>query len=306
MRGNDWQQQSEDNLIGMLHFLAHEAAHLWNSQMIENASGHNSSWIHEGSADAFAVRALRHMEIFNDKDVLWEHEKYLNACIDRLNGHALMNFDGHGNFNAFYNCGSTIALLTERALQNKNASADIFTFWASIMQRVNTLELPLSVMQYIKSLLSLTGDQQAAIHTLTLLEEPQADPVGFFTQMFQGVGLKMIAVEQHPRMARKAAEKAFAHLMQLDCQGQRSYHRAGEYFQVSQGLTCVHLKEGMKISSIAGFTTADQGHQLHQAVMAQCAQSQQVELSSKDGEKIKISCNSELPAQRAWLSFAKT
>ncbi|WP_395376872.1 hypothetical protein [Marinicella sp. W31] len=306
IQGNDWQQQSESNLIGILHFLAHEAAHLWNSQMIENAGGHNSSWIHEGAADAFAVRAIQHLGVFNQNDILFEHEKYLNSCIQALNGHALMAFEAHGNFNAYYHCGSTIALLTEIAMQNKDQSSTVFTFWASIMERVNRLKQPLSAFQYLKSLLVLTSEDTLAVHIMTLLEEPQTDPIRFFSQMFEDVGLQLTPVAQHPRMARKAAEKAFSHLMELDCQGSRSYERRGLYFEVSEGLSCATLKAGMKINSIGGFKTVDAGHQVHQAVLENCEQNKKVPLITEDGAILNIVCTKKLVPQKPWLSMPKT
>ena len=303
IQGDDWQQETESNLIGISHFLAHEAAHLWNSQMIQNAGGHNNSWMHEGGADAFAVRALLHLGIFKPGDVLWEHEKYMNSCIEGLQGHALMAFEKHRQFNAFYHCGSTIALLTEMAIQNKSPSSDIFTFWRSIMARVNQLQQPLSAFQYMKSLLLLTEDDKTVIHILTLLEEPQSEPIAFFSSVFKDVGLTLTPASQHPRMAKRAAEKAFSHLMELDCKGRRSYQRRGQYFEVSTGLTCATLEPGMKISRIGEFNTADQGHQIHQLVSEHCISQKEVVLSTETKAQIRIACSKPLPAQQPWLKI---
>ena len=306
LRGNDWQQQTPNNLIGILHFLAHEAAHLWNSQLIQNASGNDGSWIHEGSADAFAVRALEHLGVFDAKDVVQEHENYLNQCIDLLEGHAMIPYGGHKNFSVYYNCGSTIAWLTERALQQKKKNADLYDFWAPMMQRMQKLDQLLSIRQYIKSLAEIIGDSSLIGHLVTLLEEPQSDPIAFFTQVFADVGMALKPIDKHPRMRRTAAEKGFAHLMIADCEGRISYHRRGSYYEVGDGLTCKTLKTGMKVYHIAGFTTAEQGHDIHASVTQHCAQGKTINLSTVDGEEISLMCEKALPPLRPWLSVQKT
>ncbi|MGJ8662554.1 MAG: hypothetical protein ACSHWU_02840, partial [Marinicella sp.] len=130
VKGDDWHQASLNNLTGLLHFLAHEAAHLWNSQLVETTGDKNDSWIHEGGADAFATRALAKLGIITADEVLIEHEKYLNACIETLNKYPVSAFEKHQNFSVYYHCGATIALLTDRVMKQKDPQTDLFDFWS--------------------------------------------------------------------------------------------------------------------------------------------------------------------------------
>ncbi len=300
VKGNDWQQNTPNNLIGVSHFLAHEAAHLWNSQLIVSDDDRDASWIHEGGADAFAVRALAHLGVLTDKEVLLEHEKYLNQCIDALKTHPVTAFEQHRNFSVYYHCGATIAWLTELALQRKKAADDLFDFWATMMQRVSTAGLSLTTEQYFKSMLQ--ADQQALLLLiLTLLEEPQVNPNAFFTEVFQTVGLSLSSVKNHAKQSTKAVQSVLQHLMMADCNGY-SFNHHGSYYSVGKQLQCQHLKPGMQISHIMGLPIKD-GHGIHAKVKQQCALGMAVELSINQSEVVSLECNKTLPELRSWLSL---
>ncbi len=301
VKGKDWQQNTPDNLIGVSHFLAHEAAHLWNSQLIKSDDDRDASWIHEGGADAFAVRALAHLGVLTDEAVLLEHEKYLNRCIDALQTHAVTAFEQHRNFQVFYHCGATIALMTEQVVRRKNPQADLFDFWAAMMQRVSEADLKLTTAQYFKSL-SLGGYEELFPALITLLEEPQQQPNVFFSQVLQAVGLTATEVEKHPQLASKATQSVLRHLMLLDCNSY-SYNNHGSYYVVGQHLQCQQLKPGMQISQIMGLPTSD-GHTIHARVREQCALGGSVDLVT-ELKTVSLSCHKPLAKLRHWLSLTE-
>ena len=56
--GHDWHEATPDAAEQLLYLVAHEAAHFWNGQLL-TYDDMADSWMHEGSADAFASLALR-------------------------------------------------------------------------------------------------------------------------------------------------------------------------------------------------------------------------------------------------------
>ncbi len=298
VKGNDWQQHTPNNLIAVSHFLAHEAAHLWNSQLIPSDEDRDASWIHEGGADAFAVRALAHLRILTDDEVLKAHEKYLNQCIEGLKTQPVTDYEQHRNFQVFYHCGATIAWLTELATQRENPAADLFDFWAVMMQRVSAADLSLSSEQYFKSML-LAGQQQMLIPVLTLLEEPQVDPNAFFTAIFKTVGVSLEGVQNHPSQAAKSTQLVLKHLMMTDCNNY-SFNHHGSYYTVGEQLSCQQLKPGMQITHIMGLAI-DKGHEIYTKVSQQCARGAAVDLTGD--QTVSLSCHKPLPQKRPWLSL---
>ncbi len=304
LTGDDWNQESPENLQGLLHFLAHEAAHLWNSQLIKSDEERESSWIHEGGADAFAVRSLVYLGVWDEEDAAKAHEQYLNGCLDLLNGHQVTHFAGHHNFSVYYQCGATIAWLTELAVQQKNDQLDLFDFWRDLMSRVKQSDLVLTPSQYIKSLLLLTDNQSNVANLITLLSEPQERPNAFMQQAFSAVGLTVKGQKKHPMQAKKAAELAFKHLMMIDCGGY-SYHKSKHSFTVGANLSCQHLKSGMEVTHIMDLAIGSEGHVLFDQVSMRCQQGQTVAVKTKNNETIELLCQQPPAEVRPWLTVVK-
>src|SRR5690606_4198969 len=57
VQGAAWERESLGALQQLMHFLGHESAHLWNGELAHYA-GTEDAWMHEGSGDALAERAL--------------------------------------------------------------------------------------------------------------------------------------------------------------------------------------------------------------------------------------------------------
>lgn len=301
LTGQDWHAASPENLNGLLLFLAHEAAHLWNSQLIQSDPRTEHSWIHEGGADAFAVRALVHLGVWSDKQAQQAQEGHVNTCLDGLQGHAITDHDGHRNFSVYYACGATIAWLSERALQQQRSAADLFDLWRDLMARVQTKDLVLGPEQYYKSLLQLSQNPILVSHILTWLTEPEKQPNVAMQDAFAAVGMTMQPQAQHPKQAKQVAESAFKHLMRQDCQGY-SFHRTPTAFVVGEGLSCDQLKGGMQVTHIMGEAVATAGHAIDAQLRSRCQQQQSVTMQTADQSVLSVVCQAEPPVIRPWLS----
>ncbi|WP_223789968.1 hypothetical protein [Marinicella meishanensis] len=300
--GQDWQQETPENLTGLLHFLAHEAAHLWNAQLVMSDSRREHSWLHEGGADAFAVRALVHLGFWDANDARQAHVRYLNACLDDLQGHAITDHGGHQNFAVYYACGATLAWFSELALQAHQADTDLFDLWRDVMTRVHAKQLKLTPEQYFISLLQHSQNPAVMIHILTWLTEPHAQANEAMAAAFAAVGQPLKSQSQHPKQAKQAAASAFKHLMQQDCRGY-SYHRTPQAYVVGEGLSCGQLKSGMAVTHIMGESVVDGGHAILEQVRRRCQSQQPITLQAAEQASVSVACQTAPAAIRPWLGL---
>jgi hypothetical protein len=113
------------------HLIAHESAHLWNSQRFRRV-GQNSDWLHEGGADAFAWRALLALGEIDDARYGRELSRAASLCVLGLAGEPLHASSRPGRYKNHYRCGATISLLVEAALRASGARDGLFAWWARV------------------------------------------------------------------------------------------------------------------------------------------------------------------------------
>ena len=116
-------------------FFAHESAHL--HQRYRTAPyEENDSWLHEGSAEAFAYLALRDLGFVTDTYLEQRLTGAKKACATALEGgslHDVLNRDGP--FQAFYDCGLILHLAVDAASRD-SSNSDLFVTWKAFIQRV--------------------------------------------------------------------------------------------------------------------------------------------------------------------------
>ena len=114
----------------MAQFFAHESAHLWNNGQVIAADG-TEAWLHEGSAEAMAWLALADLGIHTDLAALALFERAANECVDFLGNGSLRTAGRRDQFQAYYDCGATIALATHGALRQQDVT--LFDFWRELI-----------------------------------------------------------------------------------------------------------------------------------------------------------------------------
>ncbi len=133
VEGRGWQIESEDLKEHAVFLLAHESAHLWNSQLFFPASNETSYWLHEGGANVFAFRTMNNLGVIDRNRLYENYSSQLNKCIKQADNLPLNKAYEKGLFKAYYTCGSTIGLMTEKALEAQ-AAGSIFDFWATLFK----------------------------------------------------------------------------------------------------------------------------------------------------------------------------
>lgn len=115
----------------MVNFFAHESAHLWHKGGGVRA-GASGSWMHEGGADAKAWLALVELDIYGDDVARGLFEEAANECASHLDDGSLTDVMERAAFDAYYDCGATIALATHGAM--RGVGRDLFDFWRRLLK----------------------------------------------------------------------------------------------------------------------------------------------------------------------------
>jgi hypothetical protein len=79
--GDGWQTENDDARQGWLKFFAHELFHFWNGGMFDTRDGAPESWLSEGSSDYFSYRALRALDVLDDRIVRDKLAEDANHCM---------------------------------------------------------------------------------------------------------------------------------------------------------------------------------------------------------------------------------
>lgn len=115
--GDDWQKNPEANMVNVLSLLAHEMAHLWNSQHW-SLDNNKQVWMLEGGANYFAKNALLGLGYISKKSYRNHFRVQAKKCIKALNHKTMANLTNRADA---YVCGEVIYYLTSQMLNGSNS-----------------------------------------------------------------------------------------------------------------------------------------------------------------------------------------
>lgn len=116
-------------------FFSHEAAHLHQGQRAVQYEEFDS-WIHEGTAEAFAYLSLQHLEATPTSYLAKRLDRAKRNCADALAGGSLLSvLERDQPFQALYDCGLIIHLVVDAA-SRRSTGEDLFDAWTDFTGRV--------------------------------------------------------------------------------------------------------------------------------------------------------------------------
>jgi hypothetical protein len=149
--------------------LAHEAAHLWLDQQFRPADG-VSPWLDEGTADAWALRALLDLGVVTRSRFREIVSEDVAQCLRLLEAGALSGAARDGRWLAIYRCGEVANLLTEAAGARREPPWDLLQFWGQVLY--NSRDGRYDEGIWFDTLLSMTGGEKVADVVRRMLGRP--------------------------------------------------------------------------------------------------------------------------------------
>lgn len=184
MVGDGWQQNPEQNLINVLSLMAHEIAHLWNSQYWI-ATEDTPIWMFEGGANYFSQKALLNMGYITTSDYWNNILEKSDACGRTLSQHP---FDRLPNRLDYYVCGEAFYYIADSMLGNPkglelwnfivgNSPGDSYT-QKDFINALTTIKVSADDIGKFKAILLSEGQEFYALSDKYLQGTPTEWPVG--------------------------------------------------------------------------------------------------------------------------------
>lgn len=299
--GTSWESESRSAMLQLLHLLAHEAAHVWNGEIVRYP-GIEDAWMHEGSADALAERALLALGVAEEDDFLEYQTEALNDCRAGLLATPLRPSAQRGKPRLAYTCGNMIALLTEAVLFSENR--DLFDFWSALIAHAGSTDGLYEADDYraIWRMLGATDQHWAAVDEfLSGTMNPER-----LAAALVAAGVEVEEAEPPADYGQSRATDALAHLMSADCGGRVGFRRSTNGFVLDRDISCGALEPGSQIVAIGGQSLLSAGHLAYDHVQQACATASPaiitfVGKADQPVPDISLSCPEGLPARPAYL-----
>jgi len=307
--GTEWREPTAEGERSALGFLAHEAAHLWNGQLVRSAGG-RSPWMHEGSADALAGHLLEELGLIDADGLRERYERALNTCL-QLTGTVSPN--AAADPRVPYECGQLMALWTVAALRRSGSETDLFGFWSALIEGAlrNPPASPgeargeYDEALYLATLADFGVERDARERFRAFLAEAEGDRTEMALAGLGAEGLALEPTETAPEVYRvELARRAMTHLMSAACDGRYSFD-SGSAFRTYAIPDCDPFAEPLEVHRIAGFRVDTEGDALYDRVAERCAAGDAIALEDAgDAVIAEAPCARRLEPRRPWLRLA--
>ncbi len=294
--GSSWQQESTGPMISLIQLFAHEAAHLWNGQAVSSAPN-TSPWIHEGSADALAERALVDLGLIASS-VFWQHqEAALNSCISGLKAEkSLLSTTQH---RLHYTCGNFLSLWAERALQSVSRDKDLFDIWRNLIE--NSPSGTFDQSSYFDSLRTMGVTPKHTGAMQDFVSRSHKNPVQALKEAFEPLG---IILERDDQAASTSAviqmsAQLLTALLKNDCGSGYGFYTHPHHFTLSGLSGCQSAYDGLEVTHIENTAIAAPGFLAYQTASTACIEKGKVEIGNSQ-QKISLPCTTKLPDLEGW------
>jgi hypothetical protein len=298
--GADWTRQTPASTEQAVALIAHESAHLWNGHLVENVDQGTGSWMHEGSADAFATEMLYALGAIDSARYRARREDAINQCATAMASGPVATAGSRNAIREMYDCGFVLTMWTAAAAHSANSSANAFTFWHDLIASAKASagsydqaryfavlageHVPDSVIAAMKAFVATRDGMRIAIDGLR--------SAGVAVE--EGSGVPPAGVQQ------QAARAAMAHLMSQAC-GRVNFN-SGPSIKTGAVTGCEPFAVEHIVFAVDGHRVRDDGAALYDTVRASCAAARGVLLQGDDGSTLAtVSCQRPLATRPAWF-----
>ena len=288
--GSAWHQATPEAAEELFGLTAHEAVHLWNGQLHDNTDSADS-WMHEGSADAFAGLMLHRSGYIGDDRLAERRTQALNKCALGLRDGPLVESERRRHYDNYYACGEIIAAWSVAAVSRPSDPKELFDLWRTIFEFSDPQDQRYSRETYLDALVALGADAEALEQLRQFVDDTHADPSAALATFLRRVGIEISQMDRHlPALRRSLGAGALTHLMSGACSGRSSYYTEGRRLRTEAIEDCAPFARPLRVVSIAGYTLASDGDLALSETVEQCRRGRPVVLGLEDEAKVEVPC----------------
>lgn len=273
--------------VDVSHLLAHETVHLWNGQMF-NHRVKGGDWLHEGSADALAWRALRELHIIDDDRFWREQSQGASRCLLGLEGQPLKDSSRSGKFMNHYSCGATINLLAEAVLRSAHSNEDLFRFWGRVFAANGNGTYDEGAL--FKVLEGIPGSSATVALVKQLVDGPADSVEATLSSELERLRLKTVVVKSpdDAEYQMLAGFRAARSVVALDC-GPGARMEGRGFYKVAEDAKCKTLTRDQMIAQIGSFNTRKDGVLAYDYIVSTCARPARLKVGD-ERKVVEIAC----------------
>jgi hypothetical protein len=306
LQGAGWEREEASGVAELARFIAHEAAHFWNGQIVTNRL-REQSWIHEGGADAIAELVLHELGLVDDAALHTAREVAINRCLAGLAGGSIRGAETRGRFGDHYTCGHLMAVWSEAALTSADPSdsgPDLFRLWARLIDAVGPGS-SFDQERYLSVLGELGVAREVTETMARFADRDLADQRRVVTEGFARVGLTLTEGDARPPapLRRDLARDGVTHLMSTRCGGRYSLSTYDDHLRLYRIDGCDAFQVESDVWSVDGHAVAD-GDRLYDAVVEACLDGSPITFEGPGGSSVlSVSCEEVLSPRPRWLAL---
>jgi hypothetical protein len=303
LSGNDWRTETPEGAEQAFALVAHESAHLWNGQLVANASDGTASWMHEGSADALANEMLLAAGVIDTARYRARRNDALNRCIAANVTGSVETALRRGAVREVYDCGFIVGTWTAALARRNDPNATLFTFWRALIAAARPRGTYTDSL-YFRTLSSMGAADTTIAHMRSFLASK--DSANVLMAGLRSAGSPARAGQGDPpqQFQQDLVRGAMIHLMQQACS--RLNFSSGAPIRTGAIPGCAPFAAAMQVHAIAGQRVRDQGAALYDAVRAACAVNEGVPLQDEAGKTlVVVPCTKPLAARAAWYEIGR-
>ncbi|WP_417491338.1 hypothetical protein [Maricaulis sp.] len=169
-------------------FFAHEAAHLFQNAAGVELANTVDSWIHEGAANAMANAALAELTDDPHADLVRVYQAAITDCTAALADGNLASAAERGRFQAYYDCGSLIALMTAAAVPDRS----LYAFWTGMQARALEQSRDLDAAFYLETMEDYGAAPEVIAAIDALVSSRLSDPANALGNALERAGLSPV------------------------------------------------------------------------------------------------------------------
>ncbi|MEJ6476627.1 hypothetical protein [Pseudoalteromonas piscicida] len=301
--GKGWQNKDDDRFNLFFHFLAHEAAHFWNSDLL-TLNDNRHAWLHEGSADAFAYFAMLDFELIDQAQWFNLFEDAANHCILNKGRHALQDMQ-RWQYKNHYACGAVIALASHLHVQANNPALSLFDIWQQLFK--HSKNHTYGPEDYFSTLDTLTGETKFANTLRRFVETKGLNNYSEIMTWFNATAIRVMPSSDYSQFyIRHWGKQVVSELMLSHCK-QISFNTYDDYIKTYPIDNCKAFEQEMEIHFINGIDLLRSGVAAYQAFKNKCAAGEQVILENRTGRPVaRIDCIKQVIAPDPYIKLNPT
>lgn len=243
--GKGWLQKSDGLRDRLNYLIAHEFVHLWNGGLYHHSQEVGTAWLHEGSAEFWAWKALRNLNLISEQTYVDTFSALMGKCL-RATQEKSMHAAMAENYGLSYPCGAALHLNVDLNLADK---ADLH--WRQIFQATKNGRY--DVVDWFSKANQLSSDRVGYEAYITLHMRSGLDS-RLQQRLTQGGATVGYAATTDSTYQSQLRIELLKDLLGRDCGGGYSIYSESDHFVLAGLPQCQSLKndERIVVTHVAG------------------------------------------------------